>query len=618
MAQRWLESFLDYIGNLSIVSKELDYGADNKPAPLLDVLYGAQYRFLEQVCSGLDAGVHSFVCLKARQLGISTISLAVDCFWLSVHDGLQGALITDTDANKEKFRIMLRHYLETLPPELRVKIVKENRNNLVLANGSVLDYVVAGTRKGNHGQGRSRAWNFVHATEVSSWGSAEGVASLISTLAQKHPHRLYIWESTARGYNLFNDMWIEAQSDPLTQKAFFIGWWAKEDYSFPSDSREYKEYWTGELDEAEQELCKEVEERYGHKITGGQIAWHRWMRTVKITDEDLMNQEYPWTEDQAFIATGKSFFPLRRISEDIAFIKETRAPLKAYRCEMGANFLATDVVQVDNTTEADLKVWEEPSPIATYAMGVDCAFGRSDTNDRHSIELYRCYADKMVQVAEFNTSKPETYQVAWVMCFLAGAYSGKAQQKVWINLEINGPGMAIMQELRNLKQLLQSEILRGAPNVVNAEVFSSVRWYMYHKPDSMSAGYVYNWKSNPENKMVIMNQLRDSYALRQVRVRSLTLLDEFQHMVQDGSAIEASGRHHDDNVVASALACKAWIEWVRPGMIERNETYERVTEVERRMQDEPSTNQLSWVIQDFFKQTEERREFMKDLTAWAE
>lgn len=618
MAQRWLNSFIDYLAKLTIISKEIEFDSGAGATPLLEVLYSAQYRFLENVANGLDDGIHNFVCLKARQLGISTISLAIDCFWLSVHDGLQGALITDTDGNREKFRLLIHHYLTTVPPELRVKIVKHNRNNLVLANGSILDYVVAGTTKRATGQGRSRAWNFVHATEMSSWGSEEGVASMASSLAQKHPHRLFIWESTARGFNLFHDMWKDAQADPMTSRAFFIGWWSKEDYSFSRDSREFKEYWTGDLDEGERELVNEVEKRYGYVITPGQIAWHRWMRTAKIPDEDLMNQEFPWTEEQAFIVTGKSFFPVRQITQDIEFIKQERAPLKAYACYLGENFLATDVQQVDSASEADLKIWEEPSPIAVYAMGLDTAYGRSDINDRHVIEIYRCYADKLVQVAEYCTSVPDTYKVAWVMCYLAGAYSGKMQQKVWINLEINGPGAAIMQELRTLKQLLQSGLMRDAPNVVNAEVFSAVRWYMYHRPDSMSAGYVFNWKSNVENKMVIMNQMRDSYSLRQMRVRSLGLLDEMLHVVQDGSAIEASGRNHDDRTVASALAVKIWCDWIRPGMIERGETYDKITELERRMNEAPETNQMTFIVQDFWRQTEERRELQRDMAAWGD
>ena len=155
-AKTWLPLFMDFIGHLTIDSKETGIG------PLIP--YGAQMRFLVEVCDGLDRGIRHFVVLKARQLGISTISLAADLFWLMVHDGLQGGLITDTEANRDKFRILLERYINSLPKGLRVGIKKHNRNNLVLNNGSVLDYLVAGTRKSAGGLGRSRALNFLHAT----------------------------------------------------------------------------------------------------------------------------------------------------------------------------------------------------------------------------------------------------------------------------------------------------------------------------------------------------------------------------------------------------------------------------------------------------------------------
>jgi len=612
MKSRWLRPFLEFIGYMTILSKEIDN--TDRATPLLDVLYGAQYRFLNNIATGLDEGIHSFTCLKARQLGISTISLAIDVFWLTMHDGLQGALITDEESNKEKFRVLIKHYIASLPKGLRPKIVHDNRYLLSFANGSTLDLLVAGQKKSKVTLGQSRALNFVHATEVGSWGSEEGVASLIASLAQKHPHRLYIFESTAHGLNLFHNLWKQAQDD-VTQKAFFIGWWSKEDYAFDTDSALFKEYWDGKLDDQERDACIQVAERYGHEVTPNQIAWHRWMRTAKITDDDLMAQNYPWTEDEAFIMTGRSFFPLRRITSDIKFIEDSRAPLKAYQYQMGENFLATQMEPVESTLDADLRVWEEPSRTGAYVMGVDPAYGRSDDTDGHCIELYRCYADKLVQVAEYYTPRPETYQVAWVMCHLAGTY-----RNVWINLEVTGPGFAVMSELRHLKQLLNSGFFNTSDSAINPDIFQSVKWYLYHKPDSLGAGYVYNWKTNADNKLLIMNQLRDSYNLSQLRVRSIPLLEEMQHTVQDGGNIEAYGRNHDDRVFASALATKAWVDWVRGNMIEGNYTYERVTEGERLMLERvegDGANMVNYCVSEFFKQIEERREAIRDANAWA-
>jgi hypothetical protein len=263
---QWMDCFLDFIGNMTISSKELDSA---KPVPLLDVLYTAQYRFMEEVAEGLDRGIHDFKCLKSRQLGVSTISLALDVFWASVHDKLQGALITDTDGNRDKFRILIEQYIESLPRGLRVGIKQHNRNNLVLMNGSVIDYLVAGTRGKKGALGTSRALNFVHATEISNWGSTDAdIANLQASLAEKHPHRLYLWESTARGFsNEWYDMCESARNDDTVQKLFFLGWFLKEDYAFSKDSDEFKKWWDGQLSPEEQAAEEEVMRESRWQIT---------------------------------------------------------------------------------------------------------------------------------------------------------------------------------------------------------------------------------------------------------------------------------------------------------------------------------------------------------------
>jgi hypothetical protein len=477
----------------------------------------------------------------------------------------------------------------------------------------VLDYVVAGTRKaGAATMARSRAWNFVHGTECSSWGSEEGIASMMASLAQKHPDRLYMFESTARGKNLFWEMCNDALEDVHTQKAFFIGWWAKEDYMVDRGDPRFKEYWNGKLDAGEAVLVKEVEKKYGFVIGPEQIVWHRWMRTVKIGHEDLMNQEYPWTAEQAFIESGKSFFPARRVADDIAFIRREQIAFKGYCYRMTDNFMQTELEQVSRARDTELRIWEDPHPNGIYVAGVDPAYGRSDLKDRHCIEVYRCFADALIQVAEYATDVPETYQVAWVLAHLAGSY-----KNVWINLEINGPGPAVMRELQHLRQLMDAGYLREqAIERKLDDVFSATRWYLYHRPDSIGAGYAYGWKTTLDNKMLILNQLRDAYSLRHLRVRSVPLLQEMETVIQDGCAIEASGRNKDDRVFATALAHKAYIDWIRPNMIANNLTYESVVRAERAMLENPNQTLMNAIVQDFFRKKEEQRSDDEVARAW--
>ena len=596
---------------MSVASKEL---VGHERAPLSDILYRAQHYFLEQICDGLDKGIHDFKCLKARQLGISTIALAMDVFWLSVHPKIQGALVTDTDSNRDKFRILIEQFIDSLPKGLRVGIKSHNRNILRMDNDSCLDYLVAGTSRRNVSLGQSRALNFLHATEIGSWAADEGIASLRASLAQKHPNRLYIWESTAHGYNVWHDMYQEALEDPMSQKAFFIGWHMKEDYSFDMSSREYRHYWDGRLDDEEIRLCQEVEKRYGVVISPGQIAWHRWYRTTQLTNSDLMNQNFPWTDEQAFILSGNSFFPLQRVSENIKFITKAKTPFRGYRYHMGQDFLATEIEQVQKAKDAELKIWEEPVPHGVYAMGVDPSWGRSEDQkgDNNAIQVLRCYSDRVVQVAEYANHNPESYQMTWVMAHLAGAY-----RNCCINVEVQGPGKAIMIELKHLRQLLDHGHLNArAASMGMQEIFDCVRWYLYHRPDSMAGNYVYNFQTTLDTKLTMLNQFRDNYALNILELRSIPLLREMEKMVQSGSNIGGEAHNRDDRVFAMGLANKAYIDRLRGGLIAEGQTYEAVCKEERARAESPAVGMMSHIVGNFFHRKEEERKDEEVRQAW--
>jgi hypothetical protein len=176
-----------------------------------------------------------------------------------------------------------------------------------------------------------------------------------------------------------------------------------------------------------------------------------------------------------------------------------------------------------------------------------------------------------------------------------------------------------MDELRHLRQLLDSRLIPGlSESAGNLEdIFSSVRWYLYHRPDSMGAGYVYNWKTNQDNKLLIMNQLRDTYAVGALEVFSVPLLEEMERVVQDGSEIKAEGRAHDDRVFALALAVHAWIQWVRAGMIANDQRFDRVATEERLALEAPQASMIGRVVSDFFDQAKERRIDRDDAAAWA-
>ena len=526
-------------------------------------LLGTQTYVMDEIQKGLDEDIHFFVILKGRQLGITTISLALDLYWHFIHNGLQGTLTTDTEENRDMFRSTLAMYMEGLPKEYRIPLLAHNRNQLQLKNRSRLFYQVAGLRaKGSLGRGK--AITFLHGTETSSWGDEEGLASLLASLAETNPNRLYIFESTARGFNMFHDMYVTAKR-ARTQRAIFCGWWRNQFYSVDADSQIYKVYWDGKLTPEEKEWTRDIKKLYDVEINSRQMAWWRWKLHEGIKDDALMYQEFPPTEDYAFIMTGTSFFSNARCTDMMKIAKKIGCDY--YRYSMGANFIDTEVVK---STErlATLKVWEEPVDTAYYVIGADPAYGSSDWADRFCIQVYRCYADGMEQVAEFATPEMNTYQFAWVIAHLAGAYKNST-----LNLEVNGPGQAVINELRNLKR--QAAMLTGQQGYDLMNVLGSMSNYIWRRNDTL--GGISNsigWITTSQTKERMLSYMKDYFERNMMAIYSTELIDEMKTIVREGSSIQATGRNKDDRVMASALACAAFAEQVQPKLINMKVTRE--------------------------------------------
>jgi hypothetical protein len=520
----------------------------------MGTLLGTQTYVMEEIKKGLEDDIHFFVILKGRQLGITTISLALDLYWQFTHPGWQGTLVADTEENRDMFRSTLAMYIEGLPKEYKIPLVAHNRNQMVLKNRSRLFYQIAGN-KSRLGQGK--AITYLHGTETASWGNEEGLASLIASLAEKNPERLYMFESTAQGFNMFHDMYKTAKK-AKTQRAIFCGWWRNEYYSVPGDSNIYKVYWDGKLSAEEKEWVKDIKKLYGYEVNSRQMAWWRWKMHEGIKDESLMYQEFPPTEDYAFVMTGTSFFSTTRCTE--AAKEAKKLVPDHYRYAFGQLFQDTEVIK---STErlGTLTVWEEPVDTAYYVIGADPAYGSSDWADRFCIQVYRCYADGLDQVAEFATSEMNTYQFAWVIAHLAGAYKNST-----LNLEVNGPGQAVINEIRNLKRMAVS--LGGAMGHGLMDVLGSMTNYIWRRNDTLgglsnSIGYL----TTTNSKERMLQYMKDYFERQMIKIRSMDTLEEMKGIVREGSFLGAPGRGKDDRVIATALACVAYAEQIQPRLI---------------------------------------------------
>jgi hypothetical protein len=564
-----VEQFSGFMNELRIDTKEKGI------IPLGRNLIGTQKWVMREMVKGLEEGVHEFVTLKCRQIGVSTFSLAMDLYWLGKHKGLTGMLVTHDEPARDSFRSTLEMYYQGLPDKWKFPSQQHNRNQWVFRNGTKLLYRVAGTRESGGGKlGRSSAPSFLHATECAFWGDAKGFVALRNSLAQTNPDRLYHWESTANGFNEFYHMYQRAKRSAGT-KVIFVSWWANEFYRLKRGTPLYNVYWGPHGRHSTEELTytREIHELYGVDVDDEQWAWYRFWATEQQPDPLMMAQEFPHCEEQAWIATGSNFFSGEKVT---ALHKRVMmAPEPRYmKLILGDEMRDTRFVEC-NDAQANFCIWEDPDPDGVYAMGCDPAYGSSEEADSFAIQVIRCYSDKVVQVAQFKDPAMNTRQFAWAIVYLAGAF-----QPCTFNLEINGPGASVLNEIDNLKR--RQNFGSQADQEIMRQVVGKMREFLYKKYDMLSQSpTAKHTVTTYQMKERYYNIYRDYFESDMVIINSSELAEEMKTITREGGAApRASNKGADDLCVAMALAILVWNDQLRTQLMIKNKTYANVVHQE--------------------------------------
>lgn len=483
-----------------------------------DSLYDGQIKFISTVFDALEQDIHKIFVLKSRQLGLSTIARALSIFYLGTHEGLKGALVFDTAPHKESARKELVTMVQNLPATLKFPRVKGtgsgNRDSFELVNDSSMLFMSAGVKKSKSSGtlGRSEGLSLAHLSELCSFDNDEGLKSFEQSLSEEHPDRLYVYESTARGFNSWYVMWKRAKKDEAHCKCLFLGWWSKPSQRIDKEHTDFATYGAQPPTDKELQKIKAVKTLYEHDITPEQLAWVRRKFDPNFDDDEdyddgeddsIMLAEQAWTEEEAFQQSGAVFFGAQQLTDQSNNWVKHKA--KTYMYMAGDNFTDMRIYPAQNMRSIELKVWEEPENGAQYVMGVDPAFGENENNDRSSIEIFRCYADGLDQVAEYAWPLITTRQFAWVVASLLGWYGSNGAEISYI-LEINGPGSAVFNELRSLKFQIDND--RGQRKDLEdrglTSVFKNVKTYIYTRVDAMGVGSNYHWETATKRKIMIM------------------------------------------------------------------------------------------------------------------
>jgi hypothetical protein len=232
---------------------------------------------------------------------------------------------------------------------------------------------------------------------------------------------------------------------------------------------------------------------------------------------------------------------------------------------------------------AELRVWEHSSKFGYYVVSCDPAYGSSNQADNNCIQVWRAFAERIVQVAEYCTNTYSTYQTAWVVAHLAGFYGQKDSRVI---LEVNGPGKAVFGELQRVRDYLH-EMQPSSENYELKNCLRNMRDFYYQRIDTMSGDLAYHLVMTEDIKRMLMARFKDAVELGRMEIRSLPLIEEMRRLVNDEGSIEASGGGNDDRAVTAAMAYECWRKWLQPMLIGMKMTQENAMKIDARGGVEP-------------------------------
>ena len=358
--------------------------------------------------------------LKNRQIGITTfhcIYLLDDVIW---NKGRTAAIIAHEREALEKIFRKVKFAYESMPVHLRPRALMENRRELSFEDISSNIYIALRVRSGT-----------VHALHVSESAYIKDQRELKSGSYQAVPKSGDITsETTGNGYNQFHADWLGNKESQIWTNHFFP--WVM-----------HKDYFS--------RIKKTISLHDDYLIKGGCTAlqmnwWYIKLEEIRVSDSSvksalsLIKQEYPLTEDDAFITMGGSVF-----GEDIQDYPQMKAlPRKDIDikklCQFDESIEDPDEHIINERDLDFLRLYDYPVKDERYCIGADTSGGFSDS-DYSSAWVINSKTRALV-LEWHGRIDPDLFGVQLLK--MARCYN-----EAFLGIEVNNHGLTTINEIKD-------------------------------------------------------------------------------------------------------------------------------------------------------------------------
>ena len=465
----------------------------------------------------------SLLILKGRQQGFTTLITAYQLALTITRNNCEGLTLADKASNTEAiFQNKAKFTYNRLPEILKPTEKYNSKRQLLFEKLNSSWSIDTATKE----VGRSRTINFFHGSECAFW--KDGISSIQASLGETFTkNAIKIYETTANGFNDYREMWKSGHHINC-----FYQWWKTREYRLNFETKNMRTKFLNDIDRRKGEWIYDRLKwlRDEKKLDENQLYWY-FKKYQGYIDKELIKQEYPCTEDEAFIASGRCYFDtetiIKRIDEiekledygikDIGYFKYDIV-VKGYKKEI------TNIKWVSDKINGYIKLYRMPNEYTPYVLGGDTAGEGSDFFTGVVIDN-----TTKQTVAKLKIEQDETEYTRQIYCL--GMYYNKAL----IGLEVN---------------------FSTYPTKMLSEEYEYPNLYIRQKEDEFTGKTErkYGFRTDRITRPLILAELQEIFKENIEWITDLDILKEALTFIKnDKGRPEAQEGCHDDLIMALAI-----------------------------------------------------------------
>lgn len=259
------------------------------------------------------------ICLKARQMGITTISVALMCWLVFTHPSCHVISMSD-EGNKVEMNFDMARTAHKLLPWWMKPEKRYDQRPILMG----FDRVKADEREESEGlesklffesanqpsgAAYSKSLYGAHLAEIGRYRNAKPITEGIFGSLVGFRHSIGILEGTAQGrHTIFHKLWKKAEEGKFWTPVF-MEWFREQGYTMAVPANFQRTY-------EEKAIAKKVKEECDYELSEGQFAWRR----EKIVEFEAAGEEESFPQEFPLCVCGETM-----VSTELGIIRVDRA-----------------------------------------------------------------------------------------------------------------------------------------------------------------------------------------------------------------------------------------------------------------------------------------------------